>query len=238
VTKLAPIQRASSSAVLSACRGVSVVYGVGDASVVALDDVDVAFTVGERVALWGPSGSGKTTLLHVLGGLVEPTIGSVEWKGAALASLDVGARHGSRAQGIGYVFQGSNLLPSFTAFENVALARSIADPQGDIERDSVELLALVGLERKADHLPSELSGGESQRVAIARAFAQEPDLLLCDEPTGQLDSDTATRVLALIIAAQERLGFTLVIATHDADIAACLDRQVELHDGAIVEDSQ
>ena len=214
---------------LAACRGVSVVHDVGDATVVSLDDVDVAFGVGEKTALWGPSGSGKTTLLHVLGGLVQPTTGSVEWKGAQLPR---------RVRGIGYVFQGSNLLPSFTAFENVALARSIADPRGDIERDSLEVLALVGLEHKADSLPSELSGGESQRVAIARALAQKPELLLCDEPTGHLDSDTAARVLALIVAAQEQLGFTLVIATHDADVAAGLDRRVELQDGAIVEDSQ
>ncbi len=238
MTELASIQRASRSAALSACHGVSVVHGARDAVVVALADVDVAFASGERVALWGPSGSGKTTLLHVLGGLVEPTSGSVEWKGATLHSLDVGARRGSRGQGIGYVFQGSNLLPSFTAFENVALARSIAEQQGDIEHDSIELLALVGLEHKADSLSSELSGGESQRVAIARALAQKPELLLCDEPTGHLDSDTAARVLALIVAAQERLGFTLVIATHDADIAAGLERRIELHDGAIVEDSQ
>ena len=213
---------------LAACRGVSVVHGVGDATVVSLDDVDVAFGVGEKTALWGPSGSGKTTLLHVLGGLVQPTTGSVEWKGAQLSR---------RVRGIGYVFQGSNLLPSFTAFENVALARSIADPRGDIERDSLEVLALVGLEHKADSLPSELSGGESQRVAIARALAQKPELLLCDEPTGHLDSDTAARVLALIVAAQEQLGFTLVIATHDADVAAGLDRRIELHNGAIVEDA-
>ena len=214
---------------LSACRGVNVIHGVGDGRVVALDDVDVAFAAGERAALWGPSGSGKTTLLHALGGLVRPTSGSVEWKGAPLAS---------RLQGIGYVFQGSNLLPSFSAFENVAIARSIAEPNGDIERDSLELLVLVGLERKADSLPSELSGGEAQRVAIARALAQKPELLLCDEPTGHLDSDTAARVLALVVAAQEQLGFTLVIATHDADVAAGLDRCVELCDGAVVEDSQ
>ena len=229
MTELVSIERATVPAALSACFGVSVVHGVGDAAVVSLDEIDVAFGAGEKTALWGPSGSGKTTLLHVLGGLVQPTTGSVEWKGAQLPR---------RVRGIGYVFQGSNLLPLFTAFENVALARSIADPRGEIERDSLEVLALVGLEHKADSLPSELSGGESQRVAIARALAQKPELLLCDEPTGHLDSDTAARVLALIVAAQEQLGFTLVIATHDADVAAGLDRRVELQDGAIVEDSQ
>jgi putative ABC transport system ATP-binding protein len=229
VTHVASIERVVERVALSACRGVSVLHGNGDATVAALSDADVAFGAGERAVLWGPSGSGKTTLLHALGGLVRPSKGAVEWKGKPLAS---------RPEGIGYVFQGSNLLPSFTVFENLALARSIADPHGEIEHDSLELLALVGLERKADSLPSELSGGESQRVAIARALAQRPELLLCDEPTGHLDSDTAARVLALIVAAQEQLGFTLVIATHDADIAAGLDRRVELRDGAIVEDQQ
>jgi putative ABC transport system ATP-binding protein len=237
VTQVATTPDLTVSQVLSACRDVSVVHGVTDAAVVALESVDVGFVAGERVALWGPSGSGKTTLLHALGGLVEPTRGTVEWKGVALASVQAGARHGNRPHGIGYVFQGSNLLPSFTAFENVALARSIADPRSEIERDALELLALVGLGHKADSLPSELSGGESQRVAIARALAQRPELLLCDEPTGHLDSDTAGRVLALIDAAQERFGFTLVIATHDVEIAASLDRRIELHDGSIVEDA-
>jgi ABC-type lipoprotein export system ATPase subunit len=234
---VASTERATEPAELSACRSVSVVHGVGDAEVVALDSVDVAFLAGERATLWGPSGSGKTTLLHALGGLVEPTRGTVEWKGSALGSLQAGARHGNRVRGIGYVFQGSNLLPTFSAFENVALTRSIADPHADIESESLELLALVGLEHKADSLPSELSGGEAQRVAIARALAQRPELLLCDEPTGHLDSDTAGRVLALINAAQERFGFTLVVATHDAEIAASLDRRVELRDGAVVEDT-
>ncbi len=235
--RLTSNERATEPAALSACRGVSVVHGAGDGTVVALDQVNVAFALGERVALWGPSGSGKTTLLHALGGLVTPTHGTVEWKGTALASLDAGARRRSRARGIAYVFQGSNLLPSFTAFENVALACSIAQPQSDIGSDALGLLALVGLGHKADSLPSELSGGESQRVAIARALAQRPELLLCDEPTGHLDSDTTGRLLALIDAAQERFGFTLVLATHDADIAAELDRCIELRDGAIVEDT-
>ncbi len=237
MTQAAPIERMAGPAELSACHGVSVVHGVGDAAVVALDAVDVAFAAGERVALWGPSGSGKTTLLHALGGLVQPTRGTVEWKGTALASLQARTRHGLGAPGIAWVFQGSNLLPSFTAFENVAFARATAGLHADVAGDSLELLALVGLGHKADSLPSELSGGESQRVAIARSLAQRPEMLLCDEPTGHLDSDTAERVLALVDAAQERFGFTLVVATHDAEIAAGLDRRVELRDGAIVEDS-
>ena len=136
-----------------------------------------------------------------------------------------------RRDGIAYVFQGANLLPIFTAFENVAFAARVA---GRRARDSpLELLALVGLAGKADHLPAELSGGEAQRVAIARALAQRPELLLCDEPTGHLDSDTGERVLDLIDALQRELGFALVIATHDADVAARFDARVELHDGRV-----
>jgi putative ABC transport system ATP-binding protein len=222
---------------LAACREVTVRYGIGDAVVVALDRVDVALDAGETVALWGPSGSGKTTLLHVLGGLLMPTSGVVTWQGAPLPSLEASARASERGREIAYVFQGARLLPMFTAFENVAFAAH-ASRIGDVERVALELLALVGLAAKVDHLPAELSGGEAQRVALARALAQRPRLLLCDEPTGQLDSDTTTRVLDLLAALHERLRFTLVIATHDADVAAGLGRIVELRDGRIVEDER
>ncbi len=219
---------------LARCRDVSVRYGDGDAEVLALAHVDFTLGPNERVALWGRSGSGKTTLLHVLGGLVRPSAGVVEWKGEPLASLDAAARERARASRIGYVFQGSNLLPTFTAFENVAFAaRSAVAPEAVADR-AVEMLSLVGLGAKLDALPAELSGGEGQRVAIARALAQDPELLLCDEPTGHLDSDTAGRVLDLIEQAQERLAFTLVVATHDADVAARLGRRVELLDGRVV----
>jgi putative ABC transport system ATP-binding protein len=218
---------------LSACRGVSVVYGTGDARVTALEGVDLAVEAGESLALWGPSGSGKTTLLHVLGGLLKPTEGAVEWEGRLLSTLDVAARAEARVSGIAYIFQSANLLPYFTAFENVAFAaRAVA--QADSRFAPLRLLELVGLGGKRDRLPSELSGGEAQRVAIARALAQQPQLLLCDEPTGHLDSDTGERVLALIDALQSELGFALVLATHDADVAARLEREVELYDGHIV----
>ena len=215
---------------LGVCRDVSVTYGRGDAVVRALDGVDLEIRPGESLALLGRSGSGKTTLLHVLGGLVEPTSGVVEWQGTPLSSLDAAARGAARAQGIAYVFQGGNLLPTFTAFENVAFAAHVSRRDGD----PAELLELVGLSDKADHLPSELSGGEGQRVALARALAQQPQLLLCDEPTGHLDSDTAERVLDLIEALQEEFHFALVVATHDTDVAARLRRAVELHDGKVV----
>ena len=221
------------SELLASCRNVSVVYGDGESEVRALDGVDLEVAPGDSVALLGRSGSGKTTLLHVLGGLVEPTIGTAEWRGPPLSSLDAAARGAIRAHGIAYVFQGANLLPHFTAFENLAFAARVSSGEADPALAPLALLTLVGLEPKADHLPAELSGGEAQRVAIARALAQEPDLLLCDEPTGHLDSDTGERVLDLIEALQREFGFALVLATHDADVAARLGRAVELHDGRI-----
>ncbi len=216
---------------LAACRGIEVRYGEGDSAVCALAGVDLEIRPRESLALLGRSGSGKTTLLHALGGLVEPTAGTVEWRGRPLASLDRAARGAVRARGIAYVFQGANLLPHFTAVENVAFAAHLSG-EGELSPD--ELLELVGLSAKADHLPGELSGGEAQRVAIARALAQQPELLLCDEPTGHLDSDTSDRVLHLIEGLQRELEFALVVATHDAGVAAHLERAVELEDGMVV----
>lgn len=216
---------------LAACRDVGVRYGEGESAVDALAGVDLELRPEESLALLGRSGSGKTTLLHVLGGLVEPSGGTVEWHGRPLNSLDRSARGAVRARGIAYIFQGANLLPHFTAVENVSFASQLA---GDGGLAPVDLLELVGLSSKANHLPAELSGGEAQRVAIARALSQQPELLLCDEPTGHLDSDTGTRVLDLIEALQGELGFALVVATHDADVAARLEHAVELEDGSVV----
>ncbi|MDX6487822.1 MAG: putative transport system ATP-binding protein [Gaiellaceae bacterium] len=190
-----------------ACRDVEVVHA-GD--VHALAGVDLDVEPGESLALLGRSGSGKTTLLHVLAGLVPPTRGTIERGGTT--SL---------------VFQGANLLPQFTAIENVGFAaRNGVNPK--------RLLDLVGLDGQLDQLPGELSGGEAQRVAIARALAQEPDVLLCDEPTGHLDSDTAARVLDLIAALRDELGFALVIATHDSTVGDRCERRIALRDGKIV----
>jgi putative ABC transport system ATP-binding protein len=196
--------------VIVSCRGVSVVHEGG---VHALSDVDLDVSERDRLALWGRSGSGKTTLLHVLGGLVEPSHGWVE-----------------RSAETAFVFQGANLLPYFSAFENVAFAAA-----NDRSRLApAELLELVGLGQRLDNLPGELSGGEAQRVAIARALARGSELLLCDEPTGQLDTDTGQRVLDLVDALQEELGFAVVVATHDPDVAARYDRTVTLADGRVV----
>lgn len=227
---------ATASAVdLSACRDASVIYGRGEAEVRALVAVDLGIAAGKSVALQGPSGSGKTTLLHLLGGLLVPTAGEVLWKGEALSSLDAAARGRTRAGGIAYVLQGSNLLPTFNVFENVAFAAWVAERAGLAARHGpAELLQLVGLEAKGAALPAEISGGEAQRVALARALAQSPELLLCDEPTGHLDSDTASRVLDLLEALKEQFGFALAIATHDRGVAARWERQVRLADGRIL----
>jgi putative ABC transport system ATP-binding protein len=203
---------------LVACRQVSVVHCTSDGAVVALDHVDLEVDELARIAVRGRSGSGKTTLLHVLAGFVEPSSGSVER--AADIRLDV-------------VFQAANLLPHVTAYENVAFAADVAGRE-EPELPAVEILELVGLGAKLDNLPGELSGGEAQRVAIARALGATPAVLLCDEPTGHLDSDTQTRVLELLDALQREFQFALVVATHDAEVAARYDTVVELRDGHIV----
>lgn len=203
---------------LAACRDVVVEYGRGEGRVQALDRVDLEVAAGERVALRGRSGSGKTTLLHVLGGLVEPDRGEVD----------------RRAERVAFVFQSSNLLPTFTAYENVAFAVLSAGAGDEAPLAPAGLLELVGLGDKQENLPGELSGGESQRVAIARALAQRPALLLCDEPTGQLDGDTGVRVLDLLDALQAEFGFALVMATHDEAVAGRHDRVVQLEDGRVV----
>ena len=221
---------------LLACRDVGVIHGHGAMSVHALAGVDLDLAAGEMLALRGRSGSGKTSLLHVLGGLIEPTTGVVRWRDGPLSTLDSAARTKLRARGIAYVFQGTNLLAHFNAYENVAFAALASHPAEDRENLPKELLGLVGLASKHEALPSELSGGEAQRVAVARALAQRPELLLCDEPTGHLDSYTGARVLDLIETLQMELGFALVIATHDTGIAARCARVVELSDGRIVAD--
>ena len=221
---------------LSTCRDVVVEYGNGEGRVRALDGVSLDVAPGERLALRGRSGSGKTTLLHALGGLVELTGGEVKLDGRPLATLDEEARRRVRASRIAYVFQGANLLPTFTGFENVAFAiRAASGP--DAPTDPLMLLGLVGLAGKAEHLPSEMSGGERQRVALARALGQHPALLLCDEPTGQLDSDTGARILDLIDALQREFGFALVTATHDENVAARYGRVLELEEGRVVRES-
>lgn len=220
---------------IASCRDVEVVYGDGESAVRALDDVSVEIGRHDSLALLGRSGSGKTTLLHVLGGLAEATAGDVEWRGRPLASLDRAARGAVRAHGIAYVFQGANLLPHFTAYENIAFAAELAGAAEDRKLTPEALLQLVGLTAKADHLPAELSGGEAQRVAIARALAPDPTLLLLDEPTSALDP-ARRGSLGEVLRTLAAEGHALLISTHDVDFAeAFADRVAVLAKGVVVE---
>ena len=218
-------------------------HGQGETAVQALAGLDLEIREGETIGLLGPSGSGKTTLLHVLGGLVPVSSGEVTSRGKELATLDRAARQREHAINIAFVFQGANLLPSLNARENIAFAilssgrvdRQSARRNGSgIPETPDDFLTLVGLRQKAEALPSELSGGEQQRVAIARALAQGPELLLCDEPTGHLDSDTGQRVLDLIDAVRKMFGFAMVTATHDPSVAQRAERIVVLDHGELL----
>ena len=210
-------------------RGLSKSYVVGEVVVTALANVDLDLFRGELVVLLGPSGSGKSTLLNILGGLDVPTHGSVRFLHHDLTNAGEEALTRFRREHVGFVFQFYNLIPSLTARENVALVTEIATrsmPPG-------EALGLVGLADRLDHFPAQLSGGEQQRVAIARAVAKRPDVLLCDEPTGALDCETGKRVLEVLARANDELGTTTAVITHNAAIAAMADRVVRMRSGTI-----
>jgi putative ABC transport system ATP-binding protein len=225
------------------CEGATVIHGKGETEVRALAGVDLQIREGETIGLLGPSGSGKTTLLHVLGGLQPLSSGRLTWRHREQSTLDRSARGSQQERRIAFVFQGANLLANLDARENIAFAilaaagsddRSAERNGSGVPQSPDDYLALVGLEEKAEALPSELSGGEQQRVAIARALAQGPELLLCDEPTGHLDSDTGDRVLDLIDAARRMFGFAMVTATHDPAVAERAQRIVALADGSLL----
>jgi ABC-type lipoprotein export system ATPase subunit len=217
-------------------RGLGRRYASGAAAVDALVDADLDITRGERVALVGPSGSGKTTLLNLIGGLDRPTSGTLMVGGRDLAALtrDDLARY--RSAQVGFVFQSFRLLPHLTLVENVALPAVLAGaPRERAEARAGELLARVGLAARRDHRPGGASAGEQQRAAIARALVNGPALLLADEPTGNLDADSAAAVLALIDELHASEGLTLIVATHDPDIAARADRVIRLRAGRVGE---
>ena len=212
-------------------RGITKVYRMGEVEVHALRGVDLELRESELMVLLGPSGSGKSTLLNILGGLDVPTAGRVLYRGQDLTAADEKRLTRYRRHHVGFVFQFYNLIPSLTARENVALVTEISrDPM-----TPEEALGLVDLSDRLDHFPAQLSGGEQQRVAIARAIAQLPDLLLCDEPTGALDSATGVRVLEAIEQVNRELGTTTALITHNAPIANIADRVVRFGDGHIVE---
>jgi putative ABC transport system ATP-binding protein len=218
--------------------GVSKHYD-GKRQVVALDSVNLEIARGEMVSIVGPSGSGKSTLLNLIGGLDRPTSGRISIDGQSVAELADDDLTRLRRDKIGFVFQFFNLLPSLTCLENVALPMHLKGlARADIVKRAAELLDLVELGARVDHLPDELSGGERQRVAIARALAFYPPVLLADEPTGNLDTRTGAGILNLIHDLHQRLNSTILIVTHDPNVAGSCQRTVTLRDARIVGDER
>ncbi|MEV7723276.1 ABC transporter ATP-binding protein [Streptomyces sp. NPDC087917] len=213
-------------------------FGTGERTVHALRGVSFEARRGELTALKGRSGSGKTTLMNLVGGLDTPTGGAVELDGTDLASLDENGRLALRRDRIGFVFQSFGLIPVLSAAENVGVPMRMRKvPARQREERVRTLLALVGLAEHADQRPGELSGGQQQRVAVARALANEPALIIADEPTGQLDSETGRSIMRLLRAVVRSEGVTALVATHDPELMELADRVVELRDGRLVEEA-
>ena len=214
-------------------RGVSKTVSSGGQPLTILHPLDLHVNAGERLAIVGPSGSGKSTLIGLMAGLDQPTTGAILIDGTDITKLGEDALARLRGRAIGFVFQFFHLVPSLTAFENVLVPMEIAGVSGAPER-ARSLLAEVGLSERSHHYPSQLSGGEQQRVAIARALSNDPPLLLADEPTGNLDSTTGRHVIDLLLEINRTRGTTLVLVTHDAELAAVADMSIALKDGRIV----
>jgi putative ABC transport system ATP-binding protein len=210
-------------------RDVSRIYTNGEHQLKALDGVNMSIDEGKFVVILGPSGAGKSTLLNMLGGLDSPTEGKIIVKGKDISTLSNNELAEYRAETVGFVFQFYNLVPTLTVKENVALVKEITDNPLPAER----MLAEVGLEDHMNNFPAELSGGEQQRVSIARALAKNPDILLCDEPTGALDSETGVRVLKLLLSMAKNYGKTIVIVTHNQNIAKMADVVIHVKNGRI-----
>ncbi len=217
-------------------EGLGKVYKGGETrAVVGLDDVNLTIEKGEFVAVVGPSGSGKSTLLNLIGGIDRPTDGKLLVDGVDLDSLSGDALADFRRETVGLIFQLFNLVPVLSALENVKLPLIPYPPKGfNLDKQARSLLEQVGLEKRLSHLPSQLSGGEQQRVAVARALINNPELLLADEPTGNLDSHAGGELLDLFADLHQELGMTIIMVTHDPDIAARAQRIIELRDGRLV----
>ena len=215
-------------------RDVRRVYRTGAGEVAALDGVDLTIARGELVAIEGPSGSGKSTMLQLLGALDRPTSGSLTFDGRELSRMGDKELTTIRSRDIGFIFQSFNLIPTLSAAENVESAMVPLGGTRSSRRDkAIELLGRVGLAARASHLPSRLSGGEQQRVAIARALANDPRVILADEPTGNLDSTTADEVVAALKTLADS-GVTVIVVTHAAEVAGAAQRRIRLRDGRVV----
>jgi putative ABC transport system ATP-binding protein len=227
------MNRAPSSVLLD-LSNIDRVFTMGEVSVQVLNNVSLKMYQGEFLAVVGPSGSGKTTILNLIGGLDRPTSGRVLYKQQELSTATAAELTAFRRTEIGFVFQFYNLVPNLTARENVLVAAEISEDPMDVDR----VLGMVGLSERTDHFPSQLSGGEQQRVAIARAIAKNPELLLCDEPTGALDFRTGKLVLRLLVDLNRQLQKTVVVITHNAALAQVADRVIHLRSGEVTEVEQ
>jgi ABC-type antimicrobial peptide transport system, ATPase component len=214
------------------------IYRRGNKEVRAVNGIDLEIKKGSSVAIVGPSGAGKSTLLHMLGGLDKPTSGKILLEGTDIYKMADSDRALMRNKRVGFVFQFYHLLSEFTALENVMMPAlinpdKIRDTRYKIRARAAEVLRSVGLENRADHLPSRLSGGESQRVAIARAIMNEPQLLLCDEPTGNLDSNTSESIYEILFGLKVKNGMTIIIVSHDEKLVSRVDSTIRLKDGKL-----
>lgn len=218
------------------CQNLTKSYHDGTVIVDVLRGINLSVKSGERIAIIGPSGSGKSTLMHLLGGLDLPSGGQVFMRDKEWQSLSEKQRCALRNQYLGFVYQFHHLLPEFTALENVSMPLLLADKSiSEAEEAARAILMEVGLGHRLDHKPSQLSGGERQRVAISRALVHQPLCVLADEPTGNLDNATATRVFDLMLGLNDRLNTALIIVTHDQQLAARMDRIITIHDGQLKE---
>ncbi len=215
------------------------VFRLGEQWIAALDGITVRIPSGEFVAIMGPSGSGKSTLLYLLGGLDRPTEGEIVVAGQQIDTMAGDDLAHFRQKTIGFVFQSFHLVPTMNALENVALPGIFANmPRDQREKRALKLLTILGMESRLDHRPSQLSGGQQQRVAIARALFNNPPLILADEPTGALDSKTGKTVMEMLRWLCDRHGKTILVVTHDDNVARYADRRLRLHDGVIVDDDR
>jgi lipoprotein-releasing system ATP-binding protein len=218
------------------CRALVKSFRQGPALLPVLRGIDLSVGQGERVAVLGRSGSGKSTLLHILGGLADPDSGEVRIDGTAVGPLNPEARARLRNRRMGFVYQFHHLLPEFTAMENVAMPLLLgAHKISEARERAVDVLGAVGLSGRLDHRPSQLSGGERQRVAIARALVADPAVVLADEPTGNLDQESADQVFAVMLELAQRHGTAFVVVTHDEDLARQMQRRLYLTDGHLIE---